>query len=302
MGKIDDIMDALQKSVNFVNHNVLRILPFSALFFISAMMYSVAWYVLDFFKDVACLNGNYVIELLFCTLYLGLLGKHIIAMVISSATIVPFAALVYLTHRINTGEKKSLVTSIKNSIPGIIKIVTFRVLLTLALFAPFILYILFGGDIITSMITDTGRLTIQKLITINLLPIPVTLFFGFVMIALLEPVFQYVEYEVLINNSRLRRAVRSSYKLAMKYKLETFLSGFFFVFLWDVLIIMKFMYMIHILLVIALMAAVFLESFLVFPVRAIFLYFLWDDLKRDFKRGTQQPNSLKSYTNRMLLG
>ncbi len=302
MGKVDDIIDALQKSINFLNHHLLYVLPYSVLFFISAFMYSVSWYVLDFFKDVACLNGNYIIELLFCNLYLGILGKHIIAIIISSSTIIPFAALVYLTHKITSGEKRSIIASISNSIPGIIKIVTFRVLLTLAIFSPFIIYLLLGGDIITSMITDTGRLTIQKLMTVNLLPIPVTLLFAFTLAALLEPVFQYVEYEVLINNSRLRKAVYSSYKLAMKYKLETFLTGMFFVFVWDALILMKFMYMIHILLAIALIAAVFLESFLVFPVRAIFLYFLWNDLKRNSSRGMGSANSLKSYTNRMLLG
>jgi|GEM_PF-3169453 len=295
---------SLQNGLNFVNANLPSILPFSILFFVAALTYSISWYTLDMFREAACVNGNYVVELLFCNLYLGILGKHILSVVLSSFVIVPFAALVYLTNNMVGGKNDDIVESLRGSLKGLLKIIVFRVALTLIVFAPFIIFLVFGGDVITQRITSTGRLTIEKMLTVQLLPIPVSLLLGFTLLALFEPVFQYVEYEVLVGGARVRDAVRNSYRVAMKYKAQTFIFGLLCVLIWDMFTFMKFLYMAHPFLTISLLAAIFLESFLFFPVRATSLYFLWRELKGGYTAEVEDSakRQLRTYMGKMMLG
>ncbi|MGB9634905.1 MAG: hypothetical protein ACP5H8_02660 [Candidatus Micrarchaeia archaeon] len=304
MGPLARLDIAFQKTIMFINNNTIRIALLSMLFFFAALAYSISWYILDIFKDIACYNGNYAIELLFCGTYLGILGKHIIATMISASAILPFAGLVYLVHNQMENRSKKVLQSISESMPGIFRIIIFRTGLVLLLFSPFILFLVFGGDIIAKYITETGRLTIQKLFMVDLIIIPVSLAFGFIMMVLLEPVFQYVEYEVLVSGLRVRDAIRNSYRIAMNNKKETFISGFTFVAIWSALIFLKYLHMVNILLSVALLAAVFVESFLIFPVRAIFLYFLWKDLREENveKNVAGVMPATKSYLNKMLMG
>lgn len=298
------VWKSLEDSVNFINRNLLRIIPFSLLFFFAALTYSACWHILDVYKDMACLNGNYIIELLFCSLYLGTLGKGMIAVAISSFSIIPFAGLIYLTHKIANNSNGGIVESIKGNFAKIMKVIAFRAALTIIVFLPFIIYVVFGEGIIEQYVTGTGRLTVEKLLTMGLMPIPITLLLGFALTALLEPVFQYVEYEVLIFGARVRDAIRNSATIALKFKTESFVFGFIFVAIWHILILTKLMYTLSPVLIVALLAAIFIESFFLFPLRAIALYFMWSKLRSGYELDKKdvETKAIKSYMDKMMLG
>ncbi|MEM3364324.1 MAG: hypothetical protein QXS93_02320 [Candidatus Micrarchaeia archaeon] len=294
----------LQNAVNFINSHLMQVLPFCVLFFIAVITYSICWYALDIYKDVACLSDNYILSLLFCRLYLGALGKEIIAVVVSSFSIIPLAALIYLVHKIVNNDEQSILGSIRESIPGIAKIIVFRFCLVIVLFLPFIVFIAVGGDIIKERITDTGRLTVEKLLTWPLIFLPLTLFLGFALWILLYPVFQYVEYEVLVLGARVRDAINNSFSIAMKHKTETFGFGLLFIAVWCILIFTKLLYSTSPLLAVSLIAAIFIESFFVFPLWAIALYFLWSALRSGHKKENKNAETkvIKSYMDKMMLG
>jgi len=233
---------------------------------------------MDSFAATACLNDNYIVELFMCNLYLSSLGKHIMSTMISALSIIPFAALIYFIVRTTQKQSKGIVQSLVGSYKGILKIVTFRFLLTVIVFLPLIIFLIFGADVIKSNITDTGRLTIDKLLSYSILPLTITILVGFFLLTLAEPLFQYVEYEMLINNLRLRDAIKRSYNLAMNHKFETFISAFIFMGIWYFLILFKYLYLINNYLCLVTLAAIFFESMAIFPLRTIYLYFLWNKI------------------------
>jgi len=298
------VWGALLNSVNFINRNVGSVLPFSALFFLAALMYSFGWYALDVYKDVACLNGNYIIELLFCGAYLGQVGREIVSVTISAFSIIPFAGLIYVAHKILNNAHVGFMDSITENIRGIVKIVVFRCILTIVIFSPFIIYLILAKDIVTQYITETGRLTMGRLLTIGLIPLPLTLLLGFALSALLEPLLQYVEYEVIILGVGLRDAVKNSINLAMKFRRESFVFGFLFIIIWYALIFTKLLYTVDSILTATLFAALFVESVFLFPFRAVALYFLWRELRGEYESEARiaETNKIKSYMGKMLLG
>jgi hypothetical protein len=274
------ILKCMSNAVNFMNEHIMKILPFSLIFFITSIFYIGSWFAMDSFATPACINDNYLIKLFVCNLYLNQLGKHIVATMISALSIIPFAALLYYINKITQKQVKGITQSLVGSYKGIIKIITFRTLLTLVVFLPLILFLVLGADLIKSNITDTGRMTIDKLLSYSMLPLTLTILIGFFLLTLAEPVFQYVEYEMLINNLRLRDAMRKSYNTAMKHKFDTFMSAFMFVGIWYLLIIFKYLYLINNYLCIVTFAAIFFESMAIFPLRTIYLYFLWNRLNK----------------------
>ncbi len=274
------IFKSLSNAMNFMNGHILRILPYSVIFFLTSILYTISWFAMDELAIPACMNTNYIIKLFVCNLYLSQLGKHIISTMISALSIIPFAALVYYVNRTIKQQTKSILQSLTGSVQGIMKIITFRVILTIIVFLPLILFLIFGANIIETNITDTGRLTIDKLLSFSILPFTLTIIMGFFLLTVAEPLFQYVEYEMLINNLRLRDAVRKSYETAMKHKFDTFMSAFMFIGIWYFLIIFKYLYLINNYLCIVTLAALFLESMAIFPLRTIYLYFLWKKLNK----------------------
>jgi hypothetical protein len=272
------ILKSISNAVNFMNSHILKIIPFSIVFFITSILYTASWFAMDSFATPACINDNYLIKLFVCNLYLSSLGKHIVATMISALSIIPFAALVYYINRATKQQVKGIIQSLTGSAHGILKIITFRAILTLIVFSPLILFLIAGGDIIQSNITDTGRLTVDKLLSFSILPLTITIIVGFFLLTLAEPLFQYVEYEMLINNLRLRDAVKKSYYTAMKHKFDTFFSAFVFIAIWYFLIVFKYLYLINNYLCIVTIAAIFFESMAIFPLRTIYLYFLWKKL------------------------
>jgi hypothetical protein len=274
------ISKSISNAVNFMNSHILNILPFSILFLITSVLYTVSWFAMDSFATPACINGNYIIKLFVCNLYLSSLGKHIVSTMISALSIIPFAALLYYINKTMQQQVKGIVQSLVGSYQGILKIITFRALLTVIVFLPLIIFLVFGADIIQSNITDTGRMTLDKLLSFSILPLTLTILIGFFLLTLAEPLFQYVEYEVLINNLRLRDAVKKSYYTAMKHKFDTFFSAFVFIIIWYFLIVFKYLYLINNYLCIVTFAALFFESMAIFPLRTIYLFFLWKKLNK----------------------
>lgn len=276
------ILKSLSNAVNFMNSHVINIIPFSLVFFVTSVLYVASWFAMDSFATPACINDNYLIQLFFCNLYLSSLGKHIVSTMISALAIIPFAALLYYINKTTRQQIKGIIQSLTGSARGILKVVTFRALLTLIVFLPLILFLVFGSEIIQSNITDTGRLTLDKLLSFTVLPLTITIIIGFFLLTLAEPLFQYVEYEILINNLRLRHAIKKSYYIAMKHKFDTFFSAFVFICIWYFLIIFKYLYLINNYLCIVTVAAIFFESMAIFPLRTIYLYFLWKKLNAPY--------------------
>jgi hypothetical protein len=274
------ILKSISNAVNFMNSHILNIIPFSLVFLLASVLYTVSWFAMDSFATPACINDNYLIKLFVCNLYLSSLGKHIIATMVSTLSIIPFAALVYYINKITQNKTKGIVQSLVGSAHGILKIITFRALLTIIVFSPLIIFLIFGADVIQSSITDTGRMTIDKLLSYSILPLTITIIIGFFLLTLAEPLFQFVEYEMLINNLRLRDAVKKSYYTVMKHKFDSFFSAFIFILIWYFLIVFKYLYLINNYLCIVTFAAIFFESMAIFPLRTIYLYFLWKRLNK----------------------
>lgn len=272
------VLKSMSTAINFMNEHTLKILPYSAIFLITALLYVASWYVVDNFTTPACINDNYIIKLFICNFYLHSLGKHIIATFISALSIIPFAALLYFINRTIKKENKGIIQSLTGSAHGIVKIITFRTLLTIIVFLPLLIFLIFGADIIKTNITDTGRLTIDKLLSFSILPLTLTIIIGFFLLTLAEPLFQYVEYEILINNLRLRHAIKKSYNIAMSHKFDTFFSAFIFIVIWYALVLFKHLYLINNYLCIVTFAALLFECLAIFPLRTIYLYFLWRKL------------------------
>ena len=276
------ILKSISNAVNFMNSHILNIVPFSLLFLFTSVLYTVSWFAMDSFATPACINDNYIIKLFVCNLYLSSLGKHIVATMISALSIIPFAALLYYINKTMQQQVKGIIQSLVGSSQGILKIITFRALLTVVVFLPLIIFLIFGADLIQSNITDTGRMTLDKLLSFSILPLTLTIIIGFFLLTLAEPLFQYVEYEILINNLKLRDAIKKSYYTAMKHKFDTFFSAFVFVAIWYILIVFKYMYLINNYLCIVTFAAIFFESMAIFPLRTIYLFFLWKKLNKPY--------------------
>lgn len=276
------ILKSISNAVNFMNSHILNIVPFSLLFLFTSVLYTVSWFAMDSFATPACINNNYIIKLFVCNLYLSSLGKHIVATMISALSIIPFAALLYYINKTMQQQVKGIIQSLVGSSQGILKIITFRALLTVVVFLPLIIFLIFGADLIQSNITDTGRMTLDKLLSFSILPLTLTIIIGFFLLTLAEPLFQYVEYEILINNLKLRDAIKKSYYTAMKHKFDTFFSAFVFVAIWYILIVFKYMYLINNYLCIVTFAAIFFESMAIFPLRTIYLFFLWKKLNKPY--------------------
>lgn len=274
------ITKSISNAVNFMNSHMLNIVPFSLIFLLTSVLYTVSWFAMDSFATPACMNENYIIKLFVCNLYLSSLGKHIVATMISALSIIPFAALLYYINKTMQQQVKGVVQSLVGSAHGILKIISFRALLTIIVFLPLIIFLIFGADLIQSNITDTGRMTLDKLLSFSILPLTLTIIIGFFLLTLAEPLFQYVEYEILINNLKLRDAVKKSYYTAMKHKFDTFFSAFVFIIIWYILIVFKYIYLINNYLCIVTFAAIFFESMAIFPLRTIYLFFLWKKLNK----------------------
>jgi hypothetical protein len=86
--------------------------------------------------------------------------------------------------------------------------------------------------------------------------------------------------------------------------MESFGFGFLFVGIWYLLIFAKFLYMVNPILVVALLAAIFIESFFLFPLRAVALYFMWKELRSGYEIDEKrvQTKIIKGYMDKMLLG
>ncbi|MEM0438154.1 MAG: hypothetical protein QXU54_02535 [Candidatus Micrarchaeia archaeon] len=300
----DRLWASAEGALSFYNQNIAGILPFCLMFLVPASLYVVAWYVIGTVQGPACFNGDYIIELLFCTRYLGMLGKHAVAVFLSAFTIVPFAALVHAVNNIHMRYDTDMLVALRNSMPGLTKILLFRAALTVTVFLPFIIVLLMSGDVVTSEITAKGVLTLSTMLTPALMPLTVALLLGFALTAMLEPVFQYVEYEVLLTGARVRNAIWMSYSLAMRFKKESFIIGMFFVLLWAHLLLVKHTYLSRPELCIGLLATIFIEGMLIFPLRTITLYNLWKELNAGYvgEDNALAKEELKSYTGKMLLG
>ncbi len=304
MPNLQPIKDAANDTLKFLSENMLGMLPYMGIFFIISLIYSGVWYGLDTFSNVACINTNYIIQLLFCKLYLGNVGKHFIAITISALTVIPFAAMIYyIDMKVKNGDI-NIVDALKKSYKSILKIIGFRAGLTILLYLPFIITLLLLQQPITSKIIETQRLTLTKLFMVSLVPIPATLLFGFIMQTLLEPFLQYVELDLLLYGSRLRQAIVRSVSLATRYKTSSLIMAIISITAWWGLGLLKYLYTIHPLLIISLLAAIFFEAALVFPARTSLLYHLWKNIIEGKEREDKEiaEKEYRSYLNKMMLG
>ena len=304
MPNLQPLKDAFQDTIKFLSENMINLLPYMGIFLIISLIYSAVWYSLDNFTDVACINNNYLVEFLFCKLYLGVIGKHFIAVIIGALSIIPFASLVYYTHMKANKSDVNIVSALRGSYKAILKILAFRAGLTLLLYLPFIISLILLGGEIQSKIIEYQRLTLTKLFMVTLIPIPATLIFAFLMQALLEPFLQYVEYDMLVYGSRMRQAIIRSITLATRYKTSSVAMAVLSMLFWYGLALLKYLYTVHPLLIISLLASLFFEATLVFPGRTVLLYFLWKNVLEGKEKEDKviAEKEYRSYLNKMMLG